>query len=140
MQYSRQKKREIRTDNAAAKGGGGAAHTTKGREEIARQSGETVGPAIGEGGFREGPDPLVGVQFGRVGRQELKVEARNPVTQPVDRGPFVDASIVPEHDDRPPQVPEEMAEELTDFGLVDIGSIHAVVEAEVPALRTDRDP
>lgn len=139
MQYSRQKKREIRTDNAAAEGGGGAAHTTKGREEIARQRGEPVGPAIGEGGFREGPDPLIGVEFGRVGRQELKVEARDPVTQRVDGGPFVDPSVVPEHDDRPPQVPEEMAKELTDLGLADIGPIHAVVEAKVPALRTDRD-
>lgn len=139
MQYSRQKKREIRTDNAAAEGGGGAAHTTKGREEIARQRGEPVGSAIGERSFREGPDPLIGVQFGRVGRQELQVEARDPVTQRLDGGPFVDSSVVPEHDDRPPQVPEEMAEELTDLGLADIGSMHAVIEAEVPALRTDRD-
>ena len=67
------------------------------------------------------------------------MNARDPVTQRLDGGPFVDPAVVPEHDDRPPQVPEEMAEERTDLGLADIGSIHAVIEAEVPALRTDRD-
>lgn len=67
------------------------------------------------------------------------METREAGTQRPDGRPFVDAAIVPEHDDRPAQVTEEMAEKLTDLGLVDIRPMQAVVESEVSAARTDRE-
>lgn len=67
------------------------------------------------------------------------MEAREAVTQSPDGRALVDSAIVPEHDDRPAQVPEEMAEKLTDLGLVEVGAMHPVVEAEVPTARADRE-
>ena len=67
------------------------------------------------------------------------METREAVTQRPNGRAFVDAAIVPQHDDRPAQVTEEMAEKLTDLGLVDVRPMQAVVETEVSAARTDRE-
>src|SRR6266849_2620447 len=133
MQWLAQKKREIRAGDAAAEGPRGAPDAAESGEEVAGEGGDAVGAAIGEGGFREGPDALVGVQFRRVGRQELEMETWEAVTQSPDGRASVDAAIVPQHDDRPAQVTEKMAEKLTDLGLVDVRPMQAVVETEVSA-------
>ncbi len=71
MQHSRQKRGEVRAGDAAPERGLGAAKTPERGEQIGRQHRDAVRSTVRESGFREGPDALVGVQFRRVGRQEL---------------------------------------------------------------------
>lgn len=108
-------------------------------EKVCSQGRDTVWPAVGQAAFREGPDAFVGVQLGRVGGKELEVEAGECLAKGRDGRALVDLAVVPQHDNGAAQVPQQVAEEGADVGLVDVRGLHAVVEAKVAAARADRD-
>jgi hypothetical protein len=51
----------------------------------------------------------------------------------------VDAAVVPEDDDRPAQMTQQVPKKLAHLRLADVGPVHAVVEAEPMAARTHGD-
>jgi len=105
---------------------------------MSRQCGHVIRPPIGQRGFCPVPHTLVGVQLGGVGRKEGHVQPWERATEGANDLATVDAAVVPQDEHRPPQMTEQVAEEGTDLGVVDVGGVELVVEAHVLAPRTDR--
>jgi len=107
--------------------------------DIPAKVGQRVGPPVGQLSFGKGPDALVGVQLRRVGREVREAKPRVTAAQHAKRFPLVGPGVVQEDDHRSPQMPQQVAEELADFRLADVGRVKAVVESEPSALGTHRD-
>ena len=85
------------------------------------------------------PHALVRVEFGRVSRQVLQVQSRHATAELLHELALVDAEVVPDQDDVPAQVPQQMAEERDGFDLADVVVVSLVVQADPTARRADRD-
>ena len=59
-----------------------------------------VRAAVGEPLLGQGPDVLVGIEFGCIGREGFEPESGNPPAQVEDRRKAMEAQAIPEHDDR----------------------------------------
>jgi len=98
-----------------------------------------VRAAIGEPLLGQGPDVLVGIEFGRVGREVFQPQSGNPPAQLVNRGQAMQSQAIPEHDDGAAQMAQQVREEGADLSLVEVVVVPLVVEAEVLAKRADRE-
>jgi hypothetical protein len=117
----------------------GTAKAPEGGEQVGHERGHAIRSTVRKGRLGERPDALVGVQLWRVGGKELRAETGEALAERANEGPLVNPAVVPEDDDRPAQVMQEVPEKLADLGLADVGAVHAVVEAEAMSTRTHRD-
>ena len=99
---------------------------------------QVVGSAIGQAGLGIGPNAFVGIQLRGVGREKLEVEPREAAAQRSDRFALVDRGIVEDHDHVPPQVAQQMAEEIADVSVADVVAMATEVKSYPPAHGTDR--
>lgn len=138
-----------RMDTSKAEAGeGDAAPEPRGRasaglEFLDRAQGEleAIGrAAIGEAFLGKPPHALVGVEFRRVGGQELETKSRDPAAELPHEPPAMQAEPVPDQDHRPAQVAEQMAQERDDFEFAEVVVVPLVVETQAVAVGTDRDP
>ena len=60
-----------------------------------------------------GPDELVGIQLGGIGREPVHVQPRVPAPERRDVGAPVNRAPIPEQLDRSPEVPQEVARNTT---------------------------
>ena len=139
MQRSRQKRRQIGAGDAPAELGLGTAKTPERGEQVGHERGHAIRSTVRKSGFGERPDAFVGVQLWGVGGEELRVETRDAVAEGANERPLVNPAVVPEEDDRPAQVTQEVAEELAHLGLTDIAAVHPVVQAESMPAWTHRE-
>ena len=100
---------------------------------------EIVGATIRQAGLGIRPHGLVGIELGGVGREELEVETWVTPAQLPDRLALVDRSVVHKHDQVASQVAQEIAQEGTDVGLLDVVAVAAKVKSHAPANGADRD-
>jgi len=70
----------------------------------------------------------------------LDVQARVLAQQLIQQFSLVGLGVVEEGDQGPPQMPQQMAQENTDFVLSDVPEPELIVEAEALSFRTYRDP
>ena len=122
--------------DAAAELALGPADPVERAEEVCLERRDAVWPTVGQATLRQGPDPFVRVQLGRIGGEELEMEPRERLATGRDGRALVDLAVVPQHDDRAAQVPQEVAKEGADVRLADVRGLHAVVESNAAALRT----
>ena len=99
---------------------------------------QIVGPSVGQAGFGIGPHAFVGIQLRRVRGEKFEVEPREAAAQHSDRFALVDRGIVEDHDHVPPQVAQQMAEEIADVGVADVVAMATEVKSYPPAHGTDR--
>jgi len=99
---------------------------------------EIVGATIGQPGLGIGPDAFVGVEFGRVGRKELEMEAWMAAAQPAKRLSFVDRGIVEDRDHIASEAAPRGTEECAHLGLADVVAVATEAEAHPAAHRADR--
>ena len=85
------------------------------------------------------PHAFVGIQLRGVGREKLEVEPPEAAAQRSDRFALVDRGIVEDHDHVPPQVAQQMTEEIADVGVADVVAMATEVKSYPPAHRTDRE-
>jgi hypothetical protein len=92
---------------------------------------QVMGAVIGQGPSLDvGPPELIGVELGGIAGQELQVHAA-AMPQPSPQEPaLVRREVVPDHDDRPAEVAQEVPQELHDLLLADA---RIRVEPQVPA-------
>ena len=99
-----------------------------------------VGAVVGQRVALEIRPPIfVGVEFRSVARQVFQMESSAP-PQPLTQHPTsMSRQPVPDHDDRPGQVLQQIAKEVDDLILPD-GLVHVEVEipAQAPTARRDR--
>lgn len=100
---------------------------------------EIVGATVGQASLGVRPHGLVRIELGGIGREELLVETRVTAAQLPDRLALVNRSVVHKHDQVAAQVAQEIAEEGTDVGLLDVVAMAAEVESYALANGTDRD-
>lgn len=101
---------------------------------------DIIRPSVGEAGLGQTPHAFVRVELGRIGRKVFEVQAGELAAEGADRLAFVNAALVPEHDDVAPEMAEEIAKELERVRTREV-LLHekTPVEAEPAALRTHRD-
>lgn len=137
MQWSRQKRRQVGSGDAAAERELGTAQAPERDAEMSRERGQVIRAAIGQSGFGPMPHALIRVQLGGVCGEELHVQPRERVTEVADRLASVDPAVVPEDDHRPAQMAQQVAQEGADLRVVDVGGVELVVETQAPAQWAD---
>jgi len=100
-----------------------------------RVAGAGVGSSVGQRRAGLVPDTLVGVEFGGIGRQGFQAQAPTAAKQGAYRVAPVAATIVPEHDDTPAQMLEQVPQEIGHRDIIEVGFRQTTkVESEVPLL------
>lgn len=100
---------------------------------------EIIGPPVREAAFGQAPHRFVRIEFGRISREVLEVQARERAAEVADRIARVNPALVPEHDDVAAQVMQEVAEELEHVRVFEVlVEEETPVEAEPPPPRTHR--
>lgn len=89
--------------------------------------------------FRLGPDRLVGIECGSIGRKVLEMQARMAVEEILNRLTLVRVGVVEQDDDRTPEMPEHLSHEYTHFVLTDVVEEQEIGQTQAVTLRTDRD-
>ena len=88
---------------------------------------------VGQGVVRLVPNAFVGIQFGRVGGKAFQMQSAKASAQVSDRVAFVGFAVVPNDEDVPLQVPEQITQEPTNLGLLDVFAVQLKVKAEASA-------
>ena len=81
---------------------------------------EILRGAVDHGTLEMVPDELVGIELGCVAREALRLQARVLRQEEPDGDSAMRAIAVPQEDNRPADVPEQLPEELDDFEEADI--------------------
>jgi hypothetical protein len=108
-------------------------------DEVLHEFLNVIGPAVGEIVLGLRPDPLVGIEFWRIGRKVFDTQTW-VLPQQISQGcSMVGAGVIQQGNHWPFQMPQQMAEKLTNFLLSDVLEVKLVEEAQLLPFRADRD-
>lgn len=85
-------------------------HARERRDDGAQEIKRRVRTAVGQRRFRQRPDAFVRIELGRVGREILEPQARVPREERPNDRPLMRLAIVPQHDDGPGEMPQQVLE------------------------------
>ncbi len=100
--------------------------------KMTTQGGDVVGATVGETPFGVGPDGFVGVELRGVGRKQLEMQSRESATDLPNPFSFVNAGVVPDHDDVPAEVAQQVPEEFADLAVPNVRGVALEVQAGAP--------
>lgn len=138
MQWSAQAHGEFGLVDAPTEAGLGATQSFESFAECGRQLVQALGAAVRQRVVHWVPDGLVGIEFGGIGGEALQVQAREAAAQGADGFALVGFAIVPDHEEVAAKVPQQMTQEMADFGLLDVLAMKLGIQPEPAALRADR--
>lgn len=95
------------------------------------ECGEIVRGVIGEGTVGLGPDVLGGVEFGRIGGEEVNVEPGMARAEALDVVAPVDGATVPEQIDGAPEVTQQVSKEGLDVEAREIAGAAVKIERDL---------
>ena len=98
--------RQVGFKDAAAQFWGRAANLIDGSDDGRHQLVHVEWAAVGEVAFRPGPNPFVGIEFGRIGGKVLDVQARVSAKELGERGAVVGGGVIEQNDDGTAEVAE----------------------------------
>jgi hypothetical protein len=110
----------------------GSLDVSKRAAKVTTQRGDVVGAAIGETPFGVGPDGFVGVELRGVRRKAFEMQPREPTADFTNRFSFVNAGVVPDHDDVPAEVAQHVPEEFADLVVPNVLRVASKVQADAP--------
>jgi hypothetical protein len=139
MQYSTQKGGKFGLVDASPKAALGPLDVSKRAAKVMTHRGDIVGATVGETAFGVSPDGFVGVELRRVGRKEFEMQARKPAADFPNPFSFVNAGVVPDHDDVPAEVVQQVPEEFADLVVPDVLRVALEVQADAPTPGGDGD-
>ena len=119
--------------DASPKAALGPLDVSKCAEKVATHRGDVVGATIGETPFGVGPDGFVGVELRGVGRKEFEMQPWETAADLPNPFSFVNAGVVPDHDDVPAEVAQQVPEELADLVVPDVVCVALEVQADASA-------
>ncbi len=108
----------------------GSLEVSKRAAKVTTQRGDVVGATVGKTSFGVGPDGFVGVELRGVGRKAFEMQPREPTADFPNRFSFVNAGVVPDHDDMPAEVAQQVAEEFADPAVPDVRGVALEVQAD----------
>ncbi len=100
--------------------------------KMTTHGGDVVGAAVGETPFGVGPDGFVGVELRGVGRKQFEMQSRKPATDFPNPFSLVNAGVVPDHDDVPAEVVQQVSEEFAHLAVPDVLRVALEVQADAP--------
>ncbi len=118
--------------DASPKASLGSLDVAKRAAKLTTHRGEVVGATVGETPFGVGPDGFVGVELRGVGRKAFEMQPRKPATDFPNPFSFVNARVVPDHDDVPAEVAQQVPEEFADLVVSDVLRVALEVQADAP--------
>ena len=107
--------------------------------KVAMHDGEVIGATVGEAPFGVGPDRFIGIELRGVGRKQLQMEPRKPAADFSDPFSSMDAGVVPDHDDPPAEMAQEVAEKIAHLVVPDVLRVTLEVQADALATGSDGD-
>ena len=110
----------------------GPLDVSKRAAKVTTHCGDVVGATVGETPFGVGPDGFVGVELRSVGRKAFETQPREPAANFPDPFSFVDAGVIPNHDDVPAEVAQQVPEEFADLTMPDVRAMALEVQADAP--------
>jgi len=100
--------------------------------KVTTHRGDVVGTTVGETPLRVGPDGFVGVELRSIGRKVFEMQPREPATDLPNAFSFVNAGVVPDHEDVPAKVAQQVPKELADLVVPDVLGVTLKVQADAP--------
>ncbi len=118
--------------DASSEAAGGSLDVSKCTAKATTQGGNVVWATVGETSFGVGPDGFVGVELRGIGRKvfemqpgELTADFSNPFS-------FMNARVVPDDEDVPTKVAQQVPEEFADLVVSDVLGVTPEVQADAP--------
>ena len=100
---------------------------------------EVVGPTVGQTPFGVGPDGFVGVELRGVGRKVFEMQSGKLAADFPNRFSFVNAGVVPDDEDVPAKVAQQVPEEFADLVVANVLCVALEVQADAPTPGSNRE-
>ncbi len=110
----------------------GPLDVSKRAAKVAMHHAEVIGTTVSETPFGVGPDGFVGVELRGVGRKECEMQPRKPAADLPNPFSFVNAGVVPDHEDVAAEVAQQVPEESADLVVPDVPRVALEVQANAP--------
>ncbi len=117
----------------------GPLEISKRAAKVTTHRGDVVGATVGETPFGVGPDGFVGVELRGVGWKEFEMQPRELAADFPNSFSFVNAGVVPDHDNVPAEVAQQVPEEFADLAVPDVRGVALEVQADAPTPGSQRD-
>jgi len=125
--------------DASSKAALGSLDVSKRAAKMTTHGADVVWATVGETPFGVGPDGFVGVELRGVGRQEFEMQSREPATDFPNPFSFVNAGVVPDHNDVPAEVAQQVSEEFAHLVVPDVLRVALEVQSDAPTPRRNRE-
>lgn len=87
----------------------------------------------------QSPDSFIGIEFRGIRRKRFEMQPGKAPTQRANRLALVLPAVVPQHDDRPSQMAQEMTQKRDRLALLNVLPMDLVVQPNVSLLGTHRN-
>jgi hypothetical protein len=125
--------------DASSKAAGGSLDVSKRATKTTTQRGDVVGTTVGEAPFGVGPDRFVGVELRGVRWKVFEMQSGKLMADLSNPFSFVNARVVPDDEDVPAKMAQQVPEKLTDFVVSDVLRVAPEVQADALPPRSDGD-
>ncbi len=107
--------------------------------KMTTQGGDVIGATVGETPFGVGPDGFVRVELRGVGRKEFEMQPREPATDFPNPFSSVNAGVIPDHNDVPAEVAQQVPEEFAHLIVPDVLRVALEVQSDAPTPGRNRE-
>ena len=125
--------------DASPKAARGSLDVSKRAAKMTIQGGDVVGATVGKTPFGIGPDGFIRVELRGVGRKEFEMQSREPVTDFPNPFSFVNAGVIPDHNDVPAEVAQQVPEEFAHLIVLDVLRVALKVQSDAPTPGRNRE-
>jgi hypothetical protein len=110
----------------------GSLDVSKRAAKVTTHRGDVVGATVGETPFGVGPNCFVRVELRGVGRKGFEMQPRELATDFPNPFSFMNTGVVPDHNDVPAEVAQQVTEESADLIMPDVLRVTPEVQADPP--------
>lgn len=125
--------------NASPEAALGSLDVSQRAAKVAMHHGEVIGATVGEAPFGVSPDGFIGIELWGVGRKQLEMQSREAAADFSDSFAFVNVRVVPDHDDSPAEMAQQVAEKIAYLVVADVLRMALEVQADALAAGSDGD-
>ena len=118
--------------DASSKAAGASLDVSKRAAKATAQRDDVVRATVGETPFGVGPDGFVGVELWGIGRKVFEMQSGELMADFSNPFSFVNTGVVPDHDDVPAEVAQQVPEEFADLAVPDVRGVALEVQADAP--------
>ena len=125
--------------DASSKAAGGSLDISKGAPKATAQRSGVIWATVGETPFGVGPDGFVGVELRSIRRKVFEMHPGELTADFSNSLSLVNARVVPDDEDVPAKVAQQVPEEFADLVVSDVFRVAPEVQADAPPPGGDGD-